>query len=454
MLNIKAKNKLIFLFLLFLGSLLSTSTACKLSNSLRNALIDYRDTQSEKSIETITKQIRQGASPVCEYYGLSPLAVSLEAGNIALLQAIIETGIDLQSIDNDSRESGISLIQKIYYDAPESETVLRMLLENGASIEEGMDADSVFSSAVYEGNLGVVKLLIEHGFQLDTDFGYENTLYRVAERGNLEILSYLNSAGFEAEDKRALVKAAISSNNPEVIEYSMERDYIRGNDAELFEIASLGILDKVDNSYERTLKITNIIKARTGFDPPPGSFDTLVYLAALYRDKDALKYAIENGGNANHVYDGSNALAEVTKISIMETLATTNNYDLYDGTINRHLQLESDLVEMADLLLANGANPDLTDKHGMTPLMWSADPNKIKLAQLLLSYGAAASLTNKEGKTALDFLKQREPVKPGSIDKNGRRVSALLFGVGDEYRNLMYKRYLSLKSKLEIYRIE
>ena len=45
-------------------------------------------------------------------------------------------------------------------------------------------------------------------------------------------------------------------------------------------------------------------------------------------------------------------------------------------------------------LLAGGANPNLKDKDGCTPLMYAGDPNS---AKLLIQYGADVNATDNKG---------------------------------------------------------
>ncbi len=63
---------------------------------------------------------------------------------------------------------------------------------------------------------------------------------------------------------------------------------------------------------------------------------------------------------------------------------------------------ENDLSN-AQSLLAAGANPDIADENGITPLMMASYHHKAKLVSLLLKNGADPSLQSDKGVTAARF---------------------------------------------------
>jgi ankyrin repeat protein len=67
-------------------------------------------------------------------------------------------------------------------------------------------------------------------------------------------------------------------------------------------------------------------------------------------------------------------------------------------------------VAMARTLIARGANVNVVDKLGMTPLLWAAssDFGDPAMIELLLKAGAKADARNKDGLTALDLARKYE----------------------------------------------
>jgi uncharacterized protein len=60
-------------------------------------------------------------------------------------------------------------------------------------------------------------------------------------------------------------------------------------------------------------------------------------------------------------------------------------------------------VSFCELLLKQGANPNLADENGTTALIYATEFQNLALVNLLLKNKADKNLKNKEGKTAFEF---------------------------------------------------
>jgi hypothetical protein len=58
---------------------------------------------------------------------------------------------------------------------------------------------------------------------------------------------------------------------------------------------------------------------------------------------------------------------------------------------------------MAEFLLLNKANPNLTDINGITALMYAAQFQNEKMIKLLLDHKANKNIKDKQGKTAFEY---------------------------------------------------
>jgi hypothetical protein len=72
-----------------------------------------------------------------------------------------------------------------------------------------------------------------------------------------------------------------------------------------------------------------------------------------------------------------------------------------DGAPALHDACERGHVEVAELLLSNGAQINATNPAGQTGLMWAAIGGRAKMLEMLLAKGADASLKNAAGKDSM-----------------------------------------------------
>ena len=169
--------------------------------------------------------------------------------------------------------------------------------------------------------------------------------------------------------------------------------------------------------------------------PPPESADqrSPLIAAATAVEPGALRALIAAGARVDGVSGGLTALLAATR-------------DSFDGRISAVLTL-----------LANGADPNLADDAGNTPLHFAASTRDAAVIQSLLDVGARIDAANREGMTALalaceagnyvvvDFL-----IKHGAQSDVEGTTPALLFAAavdGDDARGV--KRLLKARAKVD-----
>ncbi len=60
---------------------------------------------------------------------------------------------------------------------------------------------------------------------------------------------------------------------------------------------------------------------------------------------------------------------------------------------------------ITDILLSSGADPNVRDSYGVTPLMETVDAGEAETVRMLLDYGADPSITDASGRTALSIAR-------------------------------------------------
>jgi len=98
----------------------------------------------------------------------------------------------------------------------------------------------------------------------------------------------------------------------------------------------------------------------------------------------------------------------LTKINDSTAVLSTIDYDLLlhkDFYEELFLALDSDDPSSIEKAIKSGCNPNLTNKHGWSPLMISAFRGNLELCKLLIDMGADPNATNKNGTTVLMYAK-------------------------------------------------
>ena len=82
-------------------------------------------------------------------------------------------------------------------------------------------------------------------------------------------------------------------------------------------------------------------------------------------------------------------------------------------------------VEVAELLIANGADVDGTDKYGNTPLHYAAHHGRKETTNLLITKGADLNVKRDDGKAPLDNAKHK-PETADLLRKHGGKTGKVV----------------------------
>lgn len=135
----------------------------------------------------------------------------------------------------------------------------------------------------------------------------------------------------------------------------------------IIDASRSGDLDAIQQMYEMDADTLNYQNAQ-GYTP--------LILAAYYDRVEVAKFLLENGA----------------VIPNQPNTATSLQAAAYKG-----------FVDIVDLLLEYGANPDIQDPNGMTALHYAAQFNHVEIARLLLEAGANREITDEAGRTARQY---------------------------------------------------
>ena len=153
--------------------------------------------------------------------------------------------------------------------------------------------------------------------------------------------------------------------------------------------------------------IKSFIKKSISIDLKNGDGETPLMISLMYLNYtssiETVKFLLENGANIN-LQDRSGNTSLILALRDIYLYF----YEIYD----EHCFLKHFIVssfEIMELLLENGADPNIQNKSGYTVLMIASIKKKpLKIIKLLIENGANPDLKNKDGKTAFDLASTDE----------------------------------------------
>ena len=157
---------------------------------------------------------------------------------------------------------------------------------------------------------------------------------------------------------------------------------------------------------------------------------SLLIIASAYRVLEVTELLLANGANI-HTRDafGNTPLHVVSSGEVAELLVT-NGADIHVKNNYGKTPLHyASSVEIAELLLTNGADVNTKDYDGNTPLHGASDARRVEVAELLLANGADIHAKNNGGNSPLHV------VSNDLVDK--------LFLINPLYRDIHLYRVLS-----------
>ncbi|WP_297300004.1 ankyrin repeat domain-containing protein [uncultured Brachyspira sp.] len=317
------------------------------------------------------------------------------------------------------------------------------LIKEGADVNarasdmETEDGIDMLYYAVRNNNVEMSKILIDEGLDAGRDYGYEYSYYlkdAAINNNNLDMLKILVQSG-DIDLESSLIPQAIEQNNIEMVKYliSIGQDVNAQIFADGFWINSPMKVAAQNGNIE-------IAKLLIDEGANLNSSDDYIGPAIDYGNYDIAKLLIDNDVfnlNTNTTKEQAIELAKNKKYYEMEKLLSSedaNNIDGYDELMNavskgdmkeleKLIKDDTDLnkqydkitplnlaaarndKEMVKFLVEKGADINLEDGYGYTPLMKAIDYDNIGLAKNIIDLkpdlNAVCSAT---GDTPLTYL--------------------------------------------------
>ncbi|KAJ3108796.1 Neurogenic locus notch protein 3 [Phlyctochytrium bullatum] len=194
--------------------------------------------------------------------------------------------------------------------------------------------------------------------------------------------------------------------------------------------ARFGRAETADALCKRGASLT----AKCSSPKAPGA--TPLHLAARFDHPDVVRVLLEAGAPVNAVDEkdltplhvaannpaSTGRAADLLLILGDENVKVDAVAEAYDGMAPLHLAAISAAVKVAEVLIAHGANVDVKDRVGRTPLIWAAQTNNEMMVICLLKNGA-----NPEIAYPVEWKKGKDPimVRPIDVARDGGFTSIL-----------------------------
>ena len=257
---------------------------------------------------------------------------------------------------------------------------VKTLLAQGANINaQDADGTAPLMHAVVNAGADCVKLLLDKGADpnLSNKAGATALMWAV---GDLKKVQLLLDKGAQvnvvSKDGNSLLRMAL--NLPDALPVVKA---LLAKGAEVNQADKNGITPLMIAGFTGKMEIIQLLLAK-GADPKAKSKFGFTYLMAITNSTNlaAVKWALENG-------------LEVK--------------DKKEDLLTR--PADNGALDIVQVLLTKGANPNVPDSLGYTPLLHAVltESSSLEMVKLLLEHGADAKVKAKDGLTALSFAKRK-----------------------------------------------
>ncbi|WP_161493781.1 ankyrin repeat domain-containing protein [Nitrosospira lacus] len=267
-----------------------------------------------------------------------------------------------------------------------------------------------FIKSAGDGNLSAVRLFLAAGMNPNAkDEDYDTALMYASGGGHIEIVKALlkakanvNERNYQPDGSTALSWAA-SAGRKDILSILLDH----GSDNAAINDAFLSAAESGQAAVLRML-------LKQGADK--GLFNKALIRTAESQIvvseadlNDVVQFLLEQGANVDaRDDDGKTALMKAVthgRILIMQTLldagADINAQEKGGSTALRMAAWDDTKAPIVKILLARGADPNLADNVGQTPLILASASRNIDIVRALLDKGADANARDAKGSTAL-----------------------------------------------------
>ncbi|CAH0549306.1 unnamed protein product [Brassicogethes aeneus] len=315
--------------------------------------------------------------------------------------------------------------------------ITKLLIRNGINInKKNRYGLSALSLAAINGDLEIVKDLIENGAEINAQEINNFSPLKFAVNGNhTKIAEFLINQGADvnlrdSKHYRTALHVAAASGNVKMANVLVSK----GADINAQDInGNSPLMFAVDNNHTETAEFLINQGADVNLRDSK-HYRTALHVAAASGNVKMANVLVSNGadinaqdinGNSPLMFAVDNNHTETAEFLINQG-ANVNLRDSKDKRMALHVAAATGNVEIANVLVSNGADTNAQDINRYSPLMFAVDNNHTETVEFLINQGADVNLRGGENnRTALDFVAATGNVKMANVlVSNGADINA------------------------------
>jgi len=414
--------------------------ACKYNkNEAVKLLLAYGADANVVSRTSIYSDLHRTTGRSAVAVQLFPLSIACKNRNTAMVIELLKKGASTEFADVNGETALHVRIKNVKTASSAPSSIVRILIEHGASVNAAtVRGETPLYLACEKGLSGVVRQLIESNADVNASHcEYRNPLLVACERNVREIVSMLLNNGANVNvicgNKSPLTVAAAKADTgliEELLNRGADINLMENDRNTALHEAVVSMRYGEHSSDDLISKITTLLNHGANVDALNGVGETALQLACSSRptSETKLKYTVielllKSGADSNSILSstshsdsrGTSILSyaarhnDVTLMTLLlkfdaslelkDTAGKTALYYALEPDTNifkiRYSQNNSYSTAALELLLKSGAQVNITDENGMSPLSMACKKGALVFVKTLLSWGANPNLTTK-----------------------------------------------------------